>query len=538
MLFAFTALVLVPLSAQAERRVALVIGNSKYLHTSPLPNPHNDAAAIAAALKRLDFEVVLALDVAFADTHKPIREFSRRLQGADVALLFYAGHALSLEGRNYLVPVDAEARDETDVKFRMTLVNSVVDEMARLTRLTIVILDACRDNPLARSLHRTVAPSRSADVGMGLATMSTVGRELLIMFATAPGAVASDGVGEHSPFSQALLRHIEKQGIDVEALVRSIRQDVREITGGNQLPEAWLRLEQRFQFRKDAADGKAALLPPAKDAIAATDARERRIQDRTFWESIRELNSLKLFQDYVARFPEGEYASIAHVMIGKLEGKSKLAEPPSDPTRAANEAYTAAVAEGTDAALGQFVQRFPDHVRAAELKRALEERTSWRAAQTADTRPDYERYLLTYPQGIYAPVARERIATLARNEFAALPQPKEPAPPANDRSAAVAALPPPIAAPQPEVVSPSFNCQRVTAPAELTICGNAKLARLDIELAQLFAVARGRMNAANAIKLRDSQRAWLRLRDGCLADANCLEQQYVQRIQQLRASGG
>ena len=198
-IFCAGLLVLSAGNASAQRRVALVIGNSNYVHVPVLTNPQNDARAIAKALERLGFEVVLALDVTRQDMARPLSEFSRKLTGADVGLFFYAGHGLSFDGRNYLVPVDATAENHIQVKFEMTAIDEIAEEMARSVRLNIVMLDACRNNPLAARLERSLGTSRSASLTRGLSVMKPVGQESSILFATAPGEVAADGSGAHSP---------------------------------------------------------------------------------------------------------------------------------------------------------------------------------------------------------------------------------------------------------------------------------------------------------------------------------------------------
>ncbi len=409
----------------AERRVALVIGNSNYVHTAPLANPANDARAIAAALKRLGFDVVLALDVTQSEMAQPLSEFAKLLQGADVALLFYAGHGLSFEGRNYLVPVDARAESAIYVKFQMTPIDRIAEEMARSVRLNIVILDACRNNPLATELARSLGPaSRSADVARGLSVMAPVGRESVILFATAPGDVAADGRGAHSPFTVALLNHIESPSASIEDVFREVRRDVREATRNQQLPEMWLRLEHRFQFQRanmSAAQPQESRIIPNSTAATRPNGED----DRLYWESVRNLGDVGLLKSYVEEFPNGRYVTIAETMIAKLS-KGKPKEPS--------------------------------------------------APAPAD----------------------------ARSEMS---QPR---------------------------IAPSFNCQEDQGQTEQVICNNAALARLDVELSELYFRSFGRASRDDGVRLQKAQREWLKQRNACAADAPCIRKSYEQRIKELK----
>jgi uncharacterized caspase-like protein len=235
--------------ADAGRRVALIIGNSSYQNAGQLLNPRNDAEALEAALTRLGFEVELALDVTLSGMVEPVRRFTQRLRGVDVALLFYAGHGLSFQGENYIVPIEASAKDVIDIGFGMLSVRKITDEMAMHARLNIVLLDACRDNPLVRSANRSLGDSgRSAVIKQGLSRLEQIGRQSYIMLATKEGEVASDGTGAHSPFSEALLNHIETEGLEISELARRVRKDVREATDGRQVPLTIGSLDDPFYF--------------------------------------------------------------------------------------------------------------------------------------------------------------------------------------------------------------------------------------------------------------------------------------------------
>jgi uncharacterized caspase-like protein len=258
-------------TARAEKRVALVIGNSAYANTAPLKNPSNDAVDIAETLRQLDFEVIDGTDLSKREMEKRIRTFADRLEGADVGLFFYAGHGLQVDGRNFLAPVDATLKSDTDLDFEAIQLDLVLKQLERNSRVSIVFLDACRDNPLARNL--TVA-SRSMSVGRGLAQVDkAVG--MMIAFATQPGNVALDGKGRNSPFTEALLRHIKSEGASINDVMIDVRKDVLETTKGKQIPWENSSLTGQFYFKPaKTAEGSAAEIAALRAEIAKLKANQ------------------------------------------------------------------------------------------------------------------------------------------------------------------------------------------------------------------------------------------------------------------------
>ena len=270
--------------ALAETRVALVIGNGAYSATAALPNPPNDARDVAAALRSTGFDVVEAIDADRRVMDGALRDFTEKLAAADVALLFYAGHGLQVGGQNYLVPTDARLTRERDLDFEAVRVDFVLRQMEidREGKTSIVILDACRDNPLARNLARTMG-TRSASVGRGLAPAAT-GVGTFIAFATQPGNVALDGDGRNSPFTQALVRHMRSAGQNLPATMVAVRKDVIATTGGKQVPWDHSALTGEFYFVPGAggaaqAAGPATTTAPAATDIAALQERLRRLEE-------------------------------------------------------------------------------------------------------------------------------------------------------------------------------------------------------------------------------------------------------------------
>jgi len=247
--------------AAAEKRVALVIGNSAYQHTAPLKNPSNDASDIAEKLRQLGFDVIDGTDLSKSEMEQRIRAFSDKLAGADVGLFFYAGHGLQVDGRNFLAPVDAKLKSDTDLDFEAVEINLVLKQLERNSRVSIVFLDACRNNPLASNLAQV---SRSVEVGRGLARIDkAVG--MMIAFATQPGNIALDGDGRNSPFTSALLRHIASEGSSINDVMIDVRKDVLNATNGKQVPWENSSLTGQFFF-------KPAAPPTVEDKSAETAA--------------------------------------------------------------------------------------------------------------------------------------------------------------------------------------------------------------------------------------------------------------------------
>jgi hypothetical protein len=212
----------------AGRRVALVIGNGNYRHSSRLSNPVNDATDIAQALRKLGFLVVEGRDLDRRAMEEKVREFGRELDNAALALFFYAGHGMQIGSRNYLIPVDGKLERAGDQNFETIEVGQVLAQMEATKRVNLVFLDACRDNPLARTFVRGSGTRGLAVVRGAVGTM--------IAYATQPDAVARDGTGRNSPFTAALLKHISTPGLDIAALMRRVRADVIAATGDEQVP--------------------------------------------------------------------------------------------------------------------------------------------------------------------------------------------------------------------------------------------------------------------------------------------------------------
>jgi len=269
-----TALLIVVVSTTtalaAERRVALVVGNSTYQHASRLANPSNDAADIAAALKNLEFYVIEGRDLDKAALDSILRRFARELTGAHVGLFFYAGHALQVDGQNYLVPIDAKLEDASGLDFELVRLDLLQRTMERATKTNLLFLDACRDNPLTRNLARALG-TRSTAVGRGLAATES-GEGTLISYSTQPGNVSLDGVGRNSPFAGALLRRLIAPGNDdLSAILIAVRNQVMQETSRRQVPWEHSALTARFYFVPPSTSDKQQDEAIAKDIGAKWD---------------------------------------------------------------------------------------------------------------------------------------------------------------------------------------------------------------------------------------------------------------------------
>jgi uncharacterized caspase-like protein len=219
--------------AQTEKRVALVIGNSGYQHTRPLPNPRNDAAALGKLLKQKGFAVTLKIDLDYRAMREAVRAFSEAARESEVALVYYGGHGLEVGGQNYLLPTDAKLAREADLEYEVVSLASVLNAVSQARRLRLVILDACRNNPLGERMQLEGGVTRA--VTRGLARIEPR-RDVLVAFAAKEGTLAQDGSGQHSPYAEALLKHLPTPGIDVRLMFGKVRDQVLDATRHQQEP--------------------------------------------------------------------------------------------------------------------------------------------------------------------------------------------------------------------------------------------------------------------------------------------------------------
>ena len=251
----------------ADGRVALVVGNSTYAHIGRLPNPANDAAAVSAALRRLGFEVTTNLDAGLTELNQALRMFTRHSAGADVALVFYAGHGLEMDGVNYVVPVDARLERDVDVRYETATLEDLVASTVGAS-LRLVILDACRNNPLARSMQRTVARRSVSGGSFGEFNEDLLGNETLVAYAAAAGTTAADGRGRNSPYTAALLSHLETP-LEIGLLFRRVRAEVLAATNGEQRPHEYHSLVGEHYLTRTLPAGASVTVTAAAPAAPA-----------------------------------------------------------------------------------------------------------------------------------------------------------------------------------------------------------------------------------------------------------------------------
>ena len=283
--------------AWADRRIALVIGNSNYTNPSlVLSNPKNDAEDVAAALRSLGFEVVQATDTNKRDMDLSMAKFARLATDSDAALFYYAGHALQYQGRNYLMPIDAEVEDEVSLRYQMMPIDDVRAALDRASGVKVMILDACRNNPVVDSMRRKASGESRALGGVrGLARIDKT-QGTVIAYSTAADEVAADGQGRNSPFTTALLKRLKEPGLEIEQLFRRVAADVNSATNGRQRPETYVSLLSDYYLNQT---------------------------DRTAFDGIKDSADPVALRDFIIRFPSSSYASDAQYRIQRIENEAR-----------------------------------------------------------------------------------------------------------------------------------------------------------------------------------------------------------------------
>jgi uncharacterized caspase-like protein len=387
------ALLLTGQPAFADKRVALVIGNAAYQNAPRLPNPVNDGATMAATLKDAGFDVVDSRhDLGAADTRRALRDFADRARDADIAVVYYAGHGIEVEGGNYLIPVDAKLERDTDVYDEALSLDRVLLAVEPAKKLRLVILDACRDNPFAKTMKRTVA---SRAIGQGLAKIEPTSPNLLIAYSAKAGSTAADGDGKNSPFTVALSKHLTTPGLDVRRAFGYVRDDVLKTTGNRQEP-----------FVYGSLGGEDVPLVPAPKVAAPAPAPVANPQAdmRRDYELALQIGNKAALNAFLGQYPDGFYASLAKLQLEKLTAedarvaateKARLAEQ-ERARLAAEGAQKAAQAKAeTDAKAAEQARLAAEKAKevaqaqaaAAEQKRAEAEKAAADNAKVAAVAP-------------------------------------------------------------------------------------------------------------------------------------------------------
>jgi hypothetical protein len=391
--FLAAALLLICQPAFAEKRVALVIGNSAYQNVARLPNPINDGATVAATLKDAGFDVVDSRhDLPAAETRRVLRDFADRTRDADIAVVYYAGHGIEVDGSNYLIPVDAKLERDTDVYDEALSLDRVLLAIEPAKRLRLVILDACRDNPFSKAMKRTVA---SRAIGQGLAKVEPTSPNMLIAYSAKAGSTAADGDGKNSPFTVALSKHLTTPGLDVRRAFGFVRDDVLKTTGNRQEP-----------FVYGSLGGEDVPLVPAPAKIEPpASAPNPQAEARRDYELALQIGNKSAMSAFLAQYPDGFYASLAKLQLEKFATeqarvaateKARLAE--QERARLATEGAQKAAqakaeadvkaAEQARVAAEKAKQVAQDQAAAAELKRAEAEKAAADKAAAAKAAAD------------------------------------------------------------------------------------------------------------------------------------------------------
>jgi uncharacterized caspase-like protein len=305
--------------ALADKRVALVIGVSKYQQVPQLTNPARDADAMSALFKSAGFDVVDSEhDLGIAEFRRAVREFSETSRNADIAVVYYAGHGIEVDGINYLIPADARLLSDFDVEDETVSLDRVIRALDSVKRLKLIILDACRDNPFATTMKRSVA---TRSVGRGLGKVEPAMSDTLIAFAAKAGAVASDGDGQNSPFATALVKYITEPGLDLRLAFGRVRDDVLKSTSNRQEP-----------FVYGSLGGETTALVPAVAKPVDPEA-----QARIDYELAAQVGTKDAWDSFIAVHNTGYYTNLARAQNDKLMAAEQIRAKADDTRREAEE---------------------------------------------------------------------------------------------------------------------------------------------------------------------------------------------------------
>jgi hypothetical protein len=299
---------------QAQKRMALVVGNSAYPHAGALRTPAKDADAVAEMFKKAGFEVSLLKDAAILDFKRAIRRFEDAVLDADIAVVFYAGHGIEIGGINYLIPVDARLASDRDAQDEAIDLSRIIQSVDGAKRLRLVILDACRDNPFLATMRRR---SLTRAVASGLGPATDVGFETLVAFAAKAGSTAEDGSGEHSPFTTAILNNLFVPGLDVRLAFGRVRDEVLKITNKRQEP-----------FVYGSLGGSTIALVPAPERPQLVDQDKMRADYEVVMRAYKDIGSNTPLNVFLEQYPTGFYSDLVRAQLDANEKKQLAAAPP------------------------------------------------------------------------------------------------------------------------------------------------------------------------------------------------------------------
>ncbi|MEH2486554.1 caspase family protein [Bradyrhizobium sp. AZCC 2230] len=317
-------------SALAEKRVALVIGNSAYKNVGRLANPANVATLVGGMFRKAGFDNVdVRLDLNAADMRRSLREFAGRTRDAEIAVIYYAGHGIELDGTNYLIPTDAALETDGDVLDETIALDRALFAVEPAKQLRLVILDACRDNPFAKTMKRTVA---ARAIGRGLAKVEPTSPNTMIAFAAKAGSTASDGDTKNSPFATAVVERLPTPGLDLGKAFRFVRDDVLKTTGNKQEPYVYGSL-----------GGDDVPLVAAKPVVAGPQANPQDAVRRDY-ELALQIGTREVWTAFLAQYPDGFYASLAKGQLSRIAAEEARAAA-ADKARQAEEEKSRLAAE-------------------------------------------------------------------------------------------------------------------------------------------------------------------------------------------------
>jgi len=296
-------------AAFADKRVALVIGNSAYQNVPRLTNPANDATAIGEMFRAAKFDVVEARrDLGIVEMRRLLRNFSDKSRDAEIAVIYFAGHGIEVDGINYLIPTDAVLERERDAFDEAIQLDRALQAIEPAKTLRLVILDACRDNPFQRTMKRAVA---SRTLERGLATVEPTKPNTLIAFAAKGGSTADDGNGPNSPFTTALLKHLATPGLELRKAFGLVRDDVMKATGNKQEP-----------FVYGSLGGTDVSLVPAPSAVPNGPVANSQAEIRRDYELAERIGTLEVWDTFLKQYPTGFYADFARAQVRKLQSEN------------------------------------------------------------------------------------------------------------------------------------------------------------------------------------------------------------------------
>jgi uncharacterized caspase-like protein len=381
-LLAAAALLLVCQPAWAEKRVALVLGNAAYQNVAKLPNPVNDGAVIAATLRNAGFDVVDSRqDLSAAETRRTLRDFADRARDADIAVVYYAGHGIEVDGANYLIPVDAKLERDTDVYDEALSLDRVLLAIEPAKKLRLVILDACRDNPFSKNMKRTLA---TRAIGQGLAKIEPTSPNMLIAYSAKAGSTAADGDGRNSPFTVALSKHLTTPGLDVRRAFGFVRDEVLKTTSNRQEP---------FVYGSLGGEDVPLVQAPAKAAPASTPSPQA--EARRDYELALQIGNKDALNAFLTQYPDGFYASLAKIQLTRFAAEETRVAA-TEKARLAEQERARLAAEG--AQKSQQAKAEAD-VKAAEQARIAAEKAK-QVAQDKVAEAERSRAATEQPAGV------------------------------------------------------------------------------------------------------------------------------------------